>query len=237
MGEWISEDLTRYIRELLVELQEVNNKIDILSTRVGVLEEGIKNFYSAVHSEIRRLNKRVEGIEAGIRGLNERVSEVEDRLNDVSQRVGLVEKRLNKVEGRINDVERRVEKAEENLNRRLEEQDKVLESHSEALLDNIAFQVMSAIRSKYGSLVSLTLAQMDKNPLIIVEDHRSISLIAVTEKANSELYEILRRLKERAELYTDKEVLYKILTAEVSMRTRGGRAGEPVWTFIAEGAY
>lgn len=227
IGKYLSriESYTRalnsVVSELAGEVESLRDKVDELSRHVVVIAQHLH----ALSAHVNKVEERI----------NDLSSEVRDVREDLSNLRAEFHQKVIALENRMIAVERRVSEAEKNLDEHLRKQDEVLRSHSEALLNDLAFQIMSVIRTRYGESVTLTLMQLRRNPLIAIEDHRSIKLLVIAESSSEHLRDTLGMLSDRLERYTDKEVIYRVLTLEMGkMNRRPPSAGEPVWTLLAE---
>lgn len=213
--------LERLISKLIIEVRDLQSSVDDIARDMVSLSRSLS-----------LLSNKVDSLESSVKDLANEVQVVKKDLNNLRREF---HEKIVALESRIIAVERRVSEAEKNLDEHLKRQDKVLEAHSEALLNDLAFQIMSVIKARHGELVTLTLAQLHRNPIISIEDYRTIRLLVIAESSSELLQEILERLSSGLKKYTDKEVAYKILTLETGRKgEKPPSKGEPIWTLLAD---
>lgn len=214
---------------------EAYNKLLHKVSQIAETQEELVRRLETLNDFVRVIDARVKELDTKVGDLATRINAVEEGLQNLRsefhREVAIIRSKISDVEKRVELVEKRIEQAEENLDRHLREQDEVLESHGEALLNNIALQIMSSVKSRYSEEASVTLLQTGKTPLIVVEDHRRVMMILIAEKYEETYQKMLESLKQEIEVCTDKETLYKILALEIprELSKELQQVVEPVW--------
>lgn len=104
---WLERVLLPQLNEVKGELKAVNARIDGVEGKIDGLEGKMEGEFKAVHSEINRLDEKVDGVD---RRLGSKIDELDKRFTekmdsfdkrlDITQRLAVVESKVHELETR-----------------------------------------------------------------------------------------------------------------------------------------